>query len=64
MWIIQLVVIDCKYLVNIAEWVWMRINQKKFACCILMEDLLSFLKKYSDVDIVFIEKFIKIRNGS
>jgi len=28
-----------------------------------MEGLLDFLKKYSDVDIGFIKKFIEIRNG-
>ena len=28
-----------------------------------MEDLFPFLKKYSDVDVDFIKKFIEIRNG-
>jgi hypothetical protein len=28
-----------------------------------MEELLPFLKKYSDVDIEFIEQFIEIRKG-
>jgi hypothetical protein len=28
-----------------------------------MEELLPFLKKYSDIDVDFIGKFIKIRNG-